>query len=57
MMERVAAEVETELLDLSGATLEELDGNQEFALAIQRLLNLVQSPPTRATSADTKSGC
>lgn len=56
-MERVAAEVETELLDLSGATLEELDGNQEFALAIQRLLNLVQSPPTRATSADSKSGC
>lgn len=56
-MERAATGVETELVDLSGTTLEELGDSQEFAPAIRRLLGLVQSPPTRSTSADTKTGC
>lgn len=56
-MERAATGVETELVDLSGTTLEELGDSQEFTLATQRLLDLVQSPPTRSTSAESKSGC
>jgi hypothetical protein len=56
-MERAATGVETELVDLSGTTLEELGDSQEFTLATRRLLKLVQSPPTLATAADAKQGC
>ncbi|KAK1183670.1 hypothetical protein B7755_039415 [Streptomyces sp. NBS 14/10] len=56
-MERAATGVETELVDLSGTTLEELGDSQEFTLATQRLLKLVQSPPTLSTSAANQQGC
>jgi hypothetical protein len=50
-MERAATEVETELLDLSGMTLEELDGGQDVASEINRLLTRVESPPTLGNSS------
>ncbi|MER7790522.1 hypothetical protein [Streptomyces sp. NPDC097640] len=56
-MERAATGVETELVDLSGTTLEELGDGQEFTLATRRLLELVQSPPTLANAADNQEGC
>lgn len=56
-MERAATGVETELVDLSGTTLEELGDSQEFTLATQRLLDLVQCPPTLANAASSGAGC
>ncbi|MGW3572104.1 hypothetical protein ACWDSL_51035 [Streptomyces sp. NPDC000941] len=56
-MERAATGVETELVDLSGTTLEELGDSEEFTVATQRLLDLVQSPPTIANAAASSSGC
>ncbi|ADI05248.1 hypothetical protein SBI_02127 [Streptomyces bingchenggensis BCW-1] len=56
-MERAATGVETELVDLSGTTLEELGESQEFTLATRRLLDLVQSPPTLSTSSANGPGC
>lgn len=56
-MERAATGVETELVDLSGTTLEELGDSQELTLATRRLLELVQSPPTLANAAANQEGC
>ncbi|GAA2352625.1 hypothetical protein GCM10010246_46660 [Streptomyces cuspidosporus] len=56
-MERAATGVETELVDLSETTLEELGDGQEFTLATRRLLERVQSPPTLATAAASSSDC
>jgi hypothetical protein len=57
-MERAATEVETELLDLSGATLEDLDAcDDAFLLAARRLLDIVQAPPTVANASSTGNGC
>ncbi|WP_435240744.1 hypothetical protein [Streptomyces cucumeris] len=56
-MERVATGVETELLDLSGATLEDLDRGDGFPSVTQRLLDAVQFPPTLVTAATSGQNC
>ncbi|WP_413104519.1 hypothetical protein [Streptomyces sp. Inha503] len=53
-MERVATEVETELLDLSGATLEDLDRYEGLSAVTERLLDLVQRPPTIGNSSTSE---
>ncbi|MBP8535975.1 hypothetical protein [Streptomyces sp. MK37H] len=52
-MERVATEVETELLDLSGATLEDLDRHEGISAVTERLLDIVQRPPTVGGNASS----
>jgi hypothetical protein len=56
-MERVATEVETELLDLSGATLEDLDRDEEMAAVALRLICAVRNPATSANAANTGQNC
>lgn len=56
-MERVATEVETELLDLSGATLEDLDRDEGIAVVALRLIDAVQNPATAASSSATGQNC
>ncbi|MFC9225459.1 hypothetical protein [Streptomyces hygroscopicus] len=56
-MERVATEVETELLDLSGATLEDLERHEGLSPVTERLLDVVQSPPTISNASATNVGC
>ncbi|MCQ8188455.1 hypothetical protein [Streptomyces rugosispiralis] len=52
-MERVATEVETELLDLSGATLEDLERHEGISAVTERLLDIVQRPPTIANASSS----
>ncbi|MFS7872230.1 hypothetical protein ACWELB_11320 [Streptomyces asiaticus] len=54
-MERVATEVETELLDLSGATLEDLERYEGLSAVTERLLDIVRCPPTVGGNASTSS--
>ncbi|WP_413805616.1 hypothetical protein [Streptomyces sp. OE57] len=54
-MERVATEVETELLDLSGATLEDLDRHEGLSAVTERLLDIVQRPPTVGGNSSSSS--
>ena len=56
-MERVATEVETELLDLSGATLEDLDRDEGIAAVALRLIGAVRNPATAATASNTGQNC
>ncbi|AQW48039.1 MULTISPECIES: hypothetical protein [Streptomyces] len=56
-MERVATEVETELLDLSGATLEDLERHEGLSAVTERLLDIVQRPPTIGNSSVSQDGC
>jgi len=56
-MERVATEVETELLDLSGATLEDLDRDEGIAAMALCLIGAVRNPATAANSAATGTNC
>ncbi|RNG39129.1 hypothetical protein [Streptomyces botrytidirepellens] len=57
-MERVATEVETELLDLSGATLEDLDRDEGTTAVALRLICAVRNPATSASSSDaTQQSC
>ncbi|MFE2442025.1 hypothetical protein ACPEIC_00940 [Stenotrophomonas sp. NPDC087984] len=56
-MERVATEVETELLDLSGATLEDLERHKGLSAVTERLLDIVQYPPTVSGNSSTSEGC
>ncbi|MGR3935103.1 hypothetical protein [Streptomyces sp. BRA346] len=56
-MERVATEVETELLDLSGATLEDLDRDEGAIEVALRLIRAVRNPATSASSSDAQQGC
>ncbi|MFF7651282.1 hypothetical protein ACFZCY_15730 [Streptomyces sp. NPDC007983] len=56
-MERVATEVETALLDLSGATLEDLDRDEGIAAVALRLIGAVQNPATAANSANAGQNC
>ncbi|MFD8092556.1 hypothetical protein [Streptomyces malaysiensis] len=44
-MERVATEVGTELLDLSGTTLEDLERYEGLSAVTEWLLDIVQRPP------------
>ncbi|CDR04089.1 hypothetical protein [Streptomyces iranensis] len=53
-MERVATEVETELLDLSGATLEDLERYEGLSAVTERLLDIVQRPPTIGNSSTSE---
>jgi hypothetical protein len=55
-MDRAASEIETELPDLSAARLSDLEQWPGFPLAVRRLLDLVESPPTLSNSAEA-SGC
>lgn len=52
-MERVATEVETELLDLSGTTLEDLERYEGLSAVTERLLDIVQRPPTVGGNASS----
>ncbi|KUJ68394.1 hypothetical protein ACZ90_19165 [Streptomyces albus subsp. albus] len=54
-MERAASEIETELVDLSTSTLQDLDHGPMFRSAIQRLLDAVESPLTSVNSASGES--
>ncbi|WP_199844353.1 hypothetical protein [Streptomyces sp. RTd22] len=56
-MERVATEVETELLDLSGATLEDLDRDEGIAAVALRLIDAVRNPATAASASDAGQSC
>lgn len=56
-MERVATEVETELLDLSGATLEDLERHEGLSAVTERLLDIVQFPPTVAGNSSATNQC
>ncbi|GAA0917910.1 MULTISPECIES: hypothetical protein [Streptomyces violaceusniger group] len=56
-MERVATEVETELLDLSGATLEDLERHEGLSAVTERLLDIVQCPPTVGGNSSSSEGC
>ncbi|AEM83367.1 hypothetical protein [Streptomyces violaceusniger] len=56
-MERVATEVETELLDLSGATLEDLERHEGVSAVTERLLDIVQRPPTIGNSSASPDSC
>ncbi|MBU3866117.1 hypothetical protein KN815_19185 [Streptomyces sp. 4503] len=61
-MERVATEVETELLDLSGATLEDLERreglrHEGLSAVTERLLDIVQRPPTIGNSSASQETC
>ncbi|WP_262701221.1 MULTISPECIES: hypothetical protein [Streptomyces] len=56
-MERVATEVETELLDLSGATLEDLERHQGLSAVTERLLDIVQYPPTVGGNSSSSENC
>ena len=56
-MERVATEVETELLDLSGATLEDLDRDEGIVAMALCLIGAVRNPATAANSAATGTNC
>ncbi|MGV9851515.1 hypothetical protein ACWDWU_22495 [Streptomyces sp. NPDC003442] len=53
-MERVATEVETELLDLSGATLEDLERYEGISAVTERLLDIVRCPPTIANASSSE---
>ncbi|MBO3678017.1 hypothetical protein [Streptomyces sp. NEAU-YJ-81] len=56
-MERVATEVETELLDLSGATLEDLERHEGLSAVTERLLDIVQFPPTVGGNSSASGAC
>ncbi|QKV91089.1 hypothetical protein HUT19_04495 [Streptomyces sp. NA02950] len=56
-MERASTGVETELLDLSGATLEDLDRDDGLSSVAQRLLDAVQFPPTLVNAASSGQNC
>ncbi|WP_199830973.1 hypothetical protein [Streptomyces sp. NBRC 110028] len=56
-MERVAIEVETELLDLSGATLEDLDRDEGIAAVALRLIGAVRNPATASSSSNAGQNC
>ncbi|MFH8370053.1 hypothetical protein [Streptomyces sp. NPDC018031] len=54
-MERTAADIETELVDLSASTLHDLDRDRTLHPEIQRLLDAVVSQPV-ATNSSTDQG-
>lgn len=57
-MDRAATEVETELLDLSEATLADLEAHRGFAAATERLLAEVEAPPMLGgNTSDTGNDC
>ncbi|MEU4893940.1 hypothetical protein AB0B12_15870 [Streptomyces sp. NPDC044780] len=56
-MERVATEVETELLDLSGATLADLERHEGLSAVTERLLDVVQFPPTVNGNSSASNVC
>lgn len=55
-MERTAADIETELVDLSASTLQDLDRGGVLQPEIQRLLDAVESQPVIANAVTDQGG-
>ncbi|MBH5333620.1 hypothetical protein IHE55_01870 [Streptomyces pactum] len=55
-MERAAAGIETDLVDLSASTLQDLDHDETLRPEILRLLDAVEAQPALVTSVDSGEG-